>query len=100
MPLRRLSPWSRSWIFALMIAGLACGHDVMIGRYPGDASSDSDMQDTGGGGASGEGGEGGSGGHDECAEDEPVCGTDNMTYMNSCLALRAGVFISRRGPCP
>jgi hypothetical protein len=31
---------------------------------------------------------------------EPVCGCDNKTYSNSCLATKAGVTSYRKGTCP
>lgn len=84
----------------LLMLGGACGRSVEVGRYPADANRD-DASDSGGhGGDGGSGGSGGSGGHDECAEIEPVCGRDGMTYMNACLAILAGVSIDHRGPCP
>jgi len=70
----------------------------MVGRYPGDATTDSAAGTGGSGGTSADGG-GGTGGHDECAENEPVCGVDRMTYMNRCLADRAGVGIDHIGAC-
>ncbi|MEY4579771.1 MAG: hypothetical protein RL701_4474 [Pseudomonadota bacterium] len=35
----------------------------------------------------------------ECTEIEPVCGCDNMTYENTCIALDAGVRVVKRGGC-
>ena len=35
----------------------------------------------------------------ECEEIDLVCGSDNQTYSNFCLAARAGVSIVKRGPC-
>ena len=35
----------------------------------------------------------------ECEEIDPVCGADNQTYQNFCLARRAGVMIIKRGVC-
>jgi len=31
---------------------------------------------------------------------DPVCGCDNLTYANSCLASRNGVAVRSTGPCP
>ena len=33
------------------------------------------------------------------AIDEPVCGVDDVTYGNSCLAECAGVEVAQDGPC-
>lgn len=35
----------------------------------------------------------------ECFEVEPVCGVDNMVYLNRCYAADAGVAIAKPGPC-
>lgn len=91
--LRRTACATCLWIIA------ACGHEVTVGRYPTDADVEDDAH-AGMGGTGGTGGSGGSAGHDECAELEPVCGSNGMTYMNGCLALRAGVRIAHRGVCP
>lgn len=91
--------WTSTALLAstwLILTG-ACSRDVTIGRYPADATIDSS---TGGrDGAFVDSGGGGSAGHDECAEVEPVCGTDHVTYMNTCLALRANVAVDYRGAC-
>jgi hypothetical protein len=35
----------------------------------------------------------------ECGELDPVCGTDAMTYSNTCKAVQAGVQVAHRGAC-
>jgi len=31
---------------------------------------------------------------------DPVCGCDNKTYSNACVASCAGVKVTTKGPCP
>ena len=80
-------------VCALGSGGVTCEREpiVNLGRVPTVAGMSAPAA-----------GSGGTPIHDEtleCHEVDPICGTDNVTYDNFCLLLRAGVGFAKFGPC-